>query len=501
VEITVQIGPIQEQESELVVVNLFEGVESPGGATKAVDTALNGRISQVIASGDFKGKKGELLILYSGGALPAKRVLVVGLGSQEKFGLEVVRQVSATVAQRVRKLGLRAYHSVVHGAGQGGLEVADAAQALVEGAILGLYRFDEYKTKTDEEAQPVEELILVEFDEKRATQVALGAQAGQIVADATCLARDLINRPGSAATPRVLAAAAQKVAEEYGLTYQVLDENQMKELGMGALLGVARGAAEPPRFIILEHNADQEGLPTIVLVGKGITFDSGGLSLKSSEGMLTMKGDMAGAAAVLGTLRAVAELEVPLHVVGLMPATENMPGDKAYKPGDVLRGMSGKTIEIINTDAEGRLALADGLAYAARYEPDAVVDIATLTGACMVALGRVAAGLMTEDTTLAERLEAAGQATGERVWPLPLWEEYRPLIDSDVADMRNTGKERWGGAISAAMLLREFAEGCPWAHLDIAGTSFVEDAKIPYRPKGGTGFGVRLLTQFLRDWE
>lgn len=498
-EVNVKAGPIQAQESDLIVVNLFEGVEEPGGATKTVDEALGGRIRQVLQSGDFKGKKGELLLLYPEGSLPAKRVLVVGLGPQEKFNLEVVRQVSAKVAQRARDLGVRGYHTVVHGAGQGGLEVAEAAQALVEGAILGLYRFAEYKAEDEGKGQQ-EELTLVEFDEQRTTQIALGAQAGRVIAEATCFARDLINQPPSALTPRILATRAQKMAEEHGLQYRVLDENRMRELGMGALLGVARGSDEPPRFLIVEHNADRQDLPTVVLVGKGITFDSGGLSLKTPEGMQTMKGDMAGAAAVLGALRAAADLGVPLHVVGLVPATENMPSGKAYKVGDILRSMSGKTIEIVNTDAEGRLILADALAYAAQYKPDAVVDIATLTGACMVALGREAAGLMTEDDDLAQRLTAAGEATGERLWRLPLWEEYRSYIESDVADMRNTGKERWGGAITAAMLLREFAQGYRWAHLDIAGTSFVEDSKNPYRPAGGSGFGVRLFIQFLRDW-
>ncbi|MBC7225065.1 MAG: leucyl aminopeptidase, partial [Anaerolineae bacterium] len=380
-EVNVKTGPIQEQVSDLIVVNLFEGMEAPGGATKAVDEAMGGRIRQVIQAGDFKGKKGELLLLYPGDALPAKRVLVAGLGPQEKFNLEVARQVSAKVAQRARDLGVQAYHTVVHGAGQGGLEVAEAAQALVEGAILGLYRFAEYRTQDEEKGKTVQELTLVEFDEQRATQMALGAQAGQVVAEATCFARDLINQPPSAMTPRILATQAQKMAERYGLQYKVLDENRMRELGMGALLGVARGSDEPPRFIIVEHNADRQDLPTLVLVGKGITFDAGGLSLKTSEGMRTMKGDMAGAAAVLGALRAAAVLNLPLHVVGLVPATENMPSGKAYKIGDVLQAMSGKTIEIVNTDAEGRLILADALAYAAQYKPDAVVDIATLTGA------------------------------------------------------------------------------------------------------------------------
>jgi leucyl aminopeptidase len=274
----------------------------------------------------------------------------------------------------------------------------------------------------------------------------------------------------------------------------------MAELGMGALLGVAQGSAEPPRFIILEHNADKQNLPTVALAGKGITFDSGGLNIKGPDSMLRMKGDMGGAAAVIGTLQSVAKLALPIHVVGLVPATENMPGGRAYKPGDILKGLNGKTIEIINTDAEGRLILADALAYAARYKPDAVVDLATLTGACVVALGTGMAGLFTEDDALASKLLAAGEASGERLWRLPLEDSFRPLIDSDVADMRNTGKERAAGATSGAMLLREFAEGYSWAHLDIAGTSFVQGKGNPYQISGGSGFGVRLLTQCLRDW-
>ncbi|NLE77509.1 MAG: leucyl aminopeptidase [Chloroflexi bacterium] len=499
-QIIVATGPIEKQESPLLVVNLFEGQEKPGGATGAVDAALHGQISALMASGDFKGKKGEIVILYPAGAIPAHRVLLVGLGKAEKCHAETLRQVAAAVAQKAAALGVAEYHSVVHGAGRGGMDPADAAQAVAEGTILGLYRYDEYKTK-DKEDREVEQLTLVELDEVRSTQVALGAQLGQTVARATCLARDLINKPAAVVTPMMLAATAQKMAEERGLSFSALDEGKMRELGMGALLAVNHGSAEPPRLIILEHNADRSDLPTIVLVGKGLTFDSGGLNIKPGDSMTTMRGDMAGGAAVFGTMQAVAELRLPLHVVGLVPATENMPGSRAYKPGDILTTISGKTIEVLNTDAEGRLILADALAYAKRWNPTAVVDLATLTGACAVALGRYAAGLMTEDDDLAAKLSQAGDISGDRVWRLPMWEEYQSLVESDVADVRNTGKVREGGAIAGAMLLREFAEGYRWAHLDIAGTSFAQDGAIPYRPKGGTGFGVRLLVQFLQDWK
>jgi leucyl aminopeptidase len=503
-EINIASGGIQAAEDDLIVVNLFEGVESPGGATGAVDSALGGAISEAIASGDFRGKRGETAVFYPRGAIPARRVLVVGLGSREAFSLEAVRWAAAAAARKVRDLGVQSFSSIVHGSGAGGIAVESAAQATVEGAILGLYRYQELKNKPPDRPDP-ERFTLVQFDPASVPAVEAGVRVGQIAAGAACLARDLVNRPANYATPSDLADLALEIAGEFDtMRCQVLSESDAHALGMGAFLGVAQGSEEPATFVILEHNPGREDLDTVVLVGKGITFDTGGISLKPAEKMDRMRGDMGGGAAVLATLSAVGHLDLPLHVVGLVPATENMPGAWAYKPGDVLVALNGKTIEVINTDAEGRLILADALAYAARFEPKAVVDLATLTGACVIALGRgVAAGAFCADEDLLARLQAASQASGERIWHMPLYDDYLDRIESLTADLANTGG-RFGGVGTSAMFLKQFAEGYPWAHLDIAAMSFEERPATPKRPaqlqKGATGFGVRLLVQFLRDW-
>jgi leucyl aminopeptidase len=504
VEIQVIGGGIQATEDELIVVNLFEGVETPGGATGAVDQAMDGAIREAIASGDFQGKKGETALFYPRGAIPASRVLVVGLGPQGEFTLEGVRWVAAVAAQKARELGVESFSSIVHGAGAGGLSLDMAAQAVVEGTILGLYRYQELKNKAPDRPDPAR-LTLVQFDVDRLAAVEAGARVGQIVAEAACTARDLVNRPANYATPGDLGDLAFEIAGEFeSMRCQVLLEEDAAELEMGAFLGVAQGSDEPAAFIILEYNPGREDLDTLVLVGKGITFDSGGLSLKPVEKMDRMRGDMAGGAAVLGTMLAVGRLDLPLHVVGLVPATENLPSARAYKPGDVLTAMNGKTIEIISTDAEGRLILADALAYAARFEPKAVVDLATLTGACVVALGSGrAAGLFATNDELLGQLQRASQSSGERIWHMPLFDDYLDALESLTADLSNSGG-RTGGVGASAIFLKQFAEGYPWAHLDIAGMSFEERPGTPKRPaylqKGGTGFGVRLLVQFLRDW-
>jgi len=503
-DINVLAGSIDTVEDELIVVNLFEGVDKPGGATAAVDQALGGAIADAIAGGDFKGKKGEVAVFYTRSALPAPRVLLVGLGLQDKFGLNAVREAAAAAAKKARALGVKSFSTIVHGAGAGGLTLESAAQAVVEGTILGLYRYQELKNEPPDRPDP-ERLILVQLDAANLPAVEAGARAGEIVAEAACLARDLANRPANYATPEELAELALDIAGDFEtLSCQVLDEEDADELGMGAFLGVAQGSDEPAVFIVLEHNAGRDDLDTVVLVGKGITFDSGGISLKPGEHMDKMRCDMAGGAAVLATMLAVAELNLPLHVVGLVPATENLPSGSAYKPGDVLTALNGKTIEIISTDAEGRLILADALAYAARFEPKAVVDLATLTGACVTALGSgVAAGVFSSDDSLLARLQAASQATGERIWQLPLYDDYIDKIESLTADMTNSGG-REGGVGSSAIFLKQFTGDYPWAHLDIAGMSFEERGDSPKRPaylqKGATGYGVRLLIQLLRDW-
>jgi leucyl aminopeptidase len=503
-DIKVSAGGIQATDDELIIVNLFEGVDTPGGATGAVDKALGGVIAEAVAAGDFQGKKGEIILFYARGSIPARRVLVVGLGPPDGFTLETIRWASAAAARKARDLGATSFSSIVHGGGAGGFPLDAAAQAVVEGTISGLYRYQELKNKTPERPDP-ELFTLVEFDPSKVPAVEAGARAGEIAADAACLARDLVNRPANYATPTDLADLAMDIASEFDtMRCQVLNEQDASELGMGAFLGVAQGSDEPATFIIMEHNPGREDLDTVVLLGKGITFDTGGISLKPAENMDRMRGDMGGGAAVLATLYAVGMLALPLHLVGLVPATENMPGARAYKPGDVLAAMNGKTIEIINTDAEGRLILADGLAYASRFEPKAVVDLATLTGACSVALGRgTAAGVFSTDNDLLARLQAASRASGELIWHLPLYDEYLDKLESLTADLSNTGG-RFGGVGTSAMFLKQFAEGYPWAHVDIAPMSFEERPSTPKRPpflqKGGTGFGVRLLVQFLRDW-
>lgn len=496
----VKVGAIQQEPSDLIVVNLFEDVRQPGGATGAVDQALGGQIGALTAAGDFRGRANETAILYPTGAIPARRVLLVGLGRRDKLNLDRVRQAAGTAARRARDLGVSRFATVIHGTGTGGLDLQNAAHALVEGTVLGLYRFLAHKTEVEAaDRLEVTDVTLMVFQSVDQETVQRGVHIGRAVATSTWLARDLINEPANVITPTRLADLARSLAAEHRLAVDVLDRQQMEGLGMGALLAVAQGSHQPPQFIILQHNAERQDLPTLVVVGKGITFDSGGLDLKPGDNMEKMKGDMAGAAAVLGVLRAAALLALPLRVVGLIPATENMPGGGAVRPGDVVHSLSGKTIEILNTDAEGRLVLADALAYAARFQPAAVIDLATLTGAIWVALGDQAAGVMTPDDGLAARLVAAGEVTGERVWRLPLFEEYGEQIKSDVADVKNVGG-RPAGAITGAKFLEKFAGAYPWAHLDIYGTHWAEKEK-PYLAKGATGYGVRLLVQLLRNWK
>lgn len=496
--IDVTVGAIQEQEAQAIVVNLFEGVTEPGGATGAVDAALDGQIRALIAGGDFRGKRNEVTVLYPHGAIPAQRVLLVGLGKAEKFSLDVARQAAGTAATKARDLGVTHLHTIVHGAGIGGFDPEQAAQALVEGTLLALYRFEELKTQDLADRQ-LDALTLVEFDAGRREALETGARVGQSLAEGAIVARNLVNRPANVATPYHLAQQAEKIAAETGLDVQIIEEDELEEMGMHSFLSVSHGGGEPPCLIVLEHNAERKDLPTVALVGKGITFDTGGISLKPSLKMELMKGDMGGAAAVIGAMRAVAQLDLPLHIVGIVPATENMPDAHATKPGDVVFSLKGITIEIINTDAEGRLVLADGITYADTFAPDAIIDIATLTGGRVVALGAHAAAVM-GDAGLVARLKAAGEATRERVWELPLFEEYGEQLKSQVADVKNVGG-REGSSITAGFFLSKFVcNATPWCHIDIAGLD-QSDKAAPYTPKGATGYGVRLLVETLRRWD
>jgi leucyl aminopeptidase len=494
-QVIVEQGTIQNTTADTLIVNLFSGVTAPGGATGAVDQALGGAISDIIAGGDLRGKAGEVAVLYPRGQIGARRVIVVGLGDREKFDLEAVRRAAAAAIRKARALNAVHVATVVHGAGIGGLDAGDAAQATVEGSLLALYEFDAPKAKKEPSGR-IASLTIVEHDAAKVEAIRAAAETAEAIAAGVAQARDLVNLPPNMATPTMLAETAQAIADEYGLGITIGDRAWAREHEMGAFLAVAAGAGEEPKFIVMEHNAERADLTTVVLVGKGITFDTGGISIKPTEGMWTMKGDMGGAAAVIGAMKAISALDLPLHVVGITPCTENMPDAYAYRPADVITASNGKTIEIISTDAEGRMVLADGLVYARRYDPAYVIDLATLTGSCVVALGKgVAAGVFSNDDTLRDDLLAAADATYERLWPLPLYEDYRRAIDSDVADMKNSGG-RMGGVGTSAVFLQEFTD-YPWAHLDIAGMGLA-DKPGEYGPVGGTGYGVRLLVAYLR---
>jgi leucyl aminopeptidase len=498
-EIKVSGGKLQESSADTLVVNLFEDTTKSSGATAALDQLLGGAIQELIANGDLHGKLGEVSVLYPRGAIAAKRVLVTGLGPEEKLDLETVRRAAAHAIKKARELGAKHVASVVHGAGAGGLKLAEAAQAVGDGSQLALYKF-KAPGKKFVPPKEIESLTLVEADAKKLAEIEAGARISAAVCPAVCLARDLVSLPPNVATPSMLAQTAEEIAKAYGMKITVGDREWAAERKMGAFLAVAQAAHQPPRFIVLEHNAGRADLDTIVLVGKGITFDSGGISLKPSEKMEDMKSDMAGAAAVLCTMKVVGMLNISLHVVAIAPCTENVPGGGSYHPADVLTASNGKTIEIISTDAEGRLILADALVYAQQFKPKAVVDLATLTGACVVALGEwVSAGLFTTDDWLRDKLLASGTRMHERLWPLPLWDDYYKKIVSIVADMANTGG-RNGGVGSSAIFLKEFTD-YPWAHVDMAGMALIiKKLETPYTPWGATGYGVRLLVDFLRNW-
>lgn len=493
IKITIQTGRIDKIRTSAAIIPVFDE-EEPGRDAGRIDKALAGMIRRHIKRGDFKPRLGSTSVLYPEGRIPAERVILAGAGKKSEFTLDRLRQAAAKAVVFARHLG--APDAIIPG-DITGLDPTDAGQAVAEAAVLGLYRFLKYKTDEQNDYKgEIKRLTIVSEDAGGAALLRKGAKAGEVISDAAVMVRDMVSHPSSDMTPAVVADIAKDLGKRYRLKVKVLERNDMKRLGMGALLGVSSGSVQPPKFIIVEYLRGGKR-PFIALVGKTITFDSGGISIKPAENMDKMKDDMSGGAAVLGAIRAAAELDLPLNIVGLLPATENMPSGSAYKPGDVLKTISGKTIEIINTDAEGRLILSDALGYACRYKPAVIVDIATLTGACRIALGQEAIGMLGSDGAFKQKMREAGEKTGERVWELPLWEGYYDLIESDIADMKNTGG-RDGGVITAACLLSKFVEKYPWVHLDIAATAWIEKDR-PYIPKGATGVGVRLLTQFLRD--
>jgi leucyl aminopeptidase len=481
-----------ESRADVVVIGRHSDEARPAGELAEMDARLGGVLSRVLAAEKFEGKPGQISYFFTNGALPAARVMVVGLGPKRSAEAETVRRAAAATARRARDLGASTVAMYLPAAG---IPARERAQATVEGARLGTYRFDKYLKEKN--GKVLASLAVLEPERRLQAAAREGARLGEVGADATALARDLVNEPANVVTPSFLAARAQEIAKAGRLRVRVLDREACTKLGMGAYLGVAQGSQEPPRFIHLTYAPGRRARRRVVVIGKGITFDSGGLDLKTADGMLRMKDDMSGAAAVLGIFQALPRLRLPVEVHGLIAATENMPSGTAQRPGDIVRALNGLTIEIGNTDAEGRLTLADALAYAAReIKPHEMVDLATLTGAVVIALGLGVSGLFATQDGLAERLLAAARASGERMWRLPLHDEYKDGLKSEVADLNNISSQRGGGAIVAALFMRDFAGGVPWAHLDIAGTAFSE-RELPLGPKGGTGVAVRTLLAYL----
>ena len=493
-EIKAIAGDIARIEAGAVIVNFFEGMEHPEGDTATLDEALGGTISQLISQGEIKGKLNQISIIHSLGKFPAARVVVVGLGKQQELTLDKVRGAVAETCRLLRQKNVDSIATIAQGAGIAGITTEGAAQAITEGVLLGVYSFRKHLTKEPEYGE-IKELSVVDADATKLPALEQGCNKGRILAEATNLARDMVNEPGNYMTPSNMAEMATKLAETYGLELSILEREQMQEMGMGALLGVAQGSRQPPKFIVLNYKAGDSKEPDIALIGKGITFDSGGISIKPSEGMGDMKGDMAGGAAVMAAISAIAQLKPKINVMALVPATENLPDGNALKPADVVTAMSGKTIEIISTDAEGRLTLADALGYAKKHGAKLVVDVATLTGACRVALGDVCTGAFGNNQELVDKVLAAAAEAGELTWQMPMYDEYKELNKSEVADIKNVGG-RYGGAITAAKFVAEFADDTPWVHLDIAGTSMTDKEKN-YKVKGATGVPVRTLVNLV----
>ncbi len=483
-------------ECDALVVGVVEGEIGQPPATVELNRVMGGGIAERLRAGDLKGTVGDLVPVAPGPEVRARRIIVVGLGKSERCTEETLRQATG---RAIRWLGQRGGGTVATLLPLGLGRRASAANvgAVAEAAVMAAFRTPSYgdRARKQDEQRPVERLLIVEPRKGKVSHLAAAAQRGQVLGEGTNHARRLAELPANFLTPRALASETRKLLRGSGMRVTVHDEQWIKEQGMGALLGVAQGSHEPPRFIVVEYRprrADRH----VVLVGKGITFDSGGISLKPRAGMEQMKYDMSGAAGVIGTMYAVGKLQPTTRVTGLVPAAENMPDGRAIKPGDVLLTAAGKSVEVLNTDAEGRLILADALDYGRRSQPDAMIDMATLTGACKIALGGVACGLMGNDEAVIEGLRRAGEESGERAWPLPLLPEHDELVRGTVADLRNSVAGGGGGALTAAAFLRPFAGDVPWAHLDIAGVAWL-DGDRNYLKKGSAGFGVRLLSHYL----
>ncbi len=486
-------APLGAVEADLVVVPWFE--DEGAGAVRDIDPASGGEVARALASKEFTGREYDIFTTgVTGSGWRARRVALAGAGKRSSFNSALARKLASAAGLWTRQRRIGRVGFVMRADVDDVADSSEMAQAIAEGLTLAEFDPGRYKTRDHDASVPPAWTIITAAGEEVASRVRGAAARGRLLGECSNLARDLANEPGNTLTPREFARRATAIASQAGVSVEVLEEEQIAKLGMGLLLGVARGSHEPPRLLVFRYEpAGAPATPVLGFVGKGITFDSGGISIKPADGMERMKDDMAGGAAVACAMRAIAMLHAPIRVIGVVPTTENMPGGRAIKPGDVLTSASGKTVEVINTDAEGRLILADGLWYARQLGATHLVDVATLTGAVVVALGKLTSGLFGTPPDFVEQVRRVAERAGDRVWPMPLFEEYFDQLKSDIADFTNTGG-RPGGSITAALFLKEFTDGLPWVHMDIAGTAWAEEAK-PYLPKGPSGVAVRTLAE------
>jgi leucyl aminopeptidase len=495
-KLTLETKPFAALETDALVTYVFEEADPVQGRLADLDKLAGGLLGKLAKSGEVAGKMLEITLLHAPAGIKAQRLLLVGAGKREQFNPATLRKVAGVA---LRNLKSRNIHKLVFLLHEGDVN-EQSAQAVAEGVVTADFETDKYKTDKKKD-KFIDEVILAGYDDSAKAAGEKGLTRGRIIGDAQNFARDLVNEPSNKLTPAILADKAQAMAKEAGLAVDILDEKKIAELKMGALLSVAQGSVEPPRVIVITYTPTnpKPGGAVIGLVGKAVTFDTGGISIKPADGMEKMKYDMAGGATMIGIMRALAVLKPNVKVICVVPSTENMPGGKAQKPGDIQTAMSGKTIEVLNTDAEGRLILADAIHYAKQLGVTHIVDSATLTGAIVVALANVNVGVFGNDQPWTDKLLASAKATGEKMWQMPMDEEYREFIKGSFADIQNIGSGKGGGAITGAMFIREFAGDTPWIHLDIAGTAWNDDAK-PWLAKGPTGVSLRTLVHLVTSF-
>jgi len=500
VEVRAKRIELEIYQTKLLAVGLFSDGKGLDSICRRLDKKLDGAISKLVELGDFKAKPKTTAVVYGDGRIGAERVLLVGLGEKRKADIDTMRKAAMIAANTAVKMRLDKIGFALHSAFGARFDAVVAGQVCAEGAYFGSYRYDEFVTEAEDGRADSLTVELVDSDSARIRRLNKGLSAGSIIGSAQSYARTIANRPANVINPPSLATEAKKLANSIAnISCTVFDEKQLADKNMGGILAVGAGSANRPRLIVLKYNGGKSAShrPTIGLVGKAITFDSGGISIKPAAKMDQMKLDKSGGMAVMGTIKAAAELKLPLNILGIIPAAENLPSGTSYRPGDIITTYSGKTVEVQNTDAEGRMILCDGLAYAVKQNCDVIIDIATLTGACLVALGKHMAAVMTNDDSLGRRLRAAAKQSGEKLWPMPCGDEYAEEMKSKIADLKNIGG-KWGGACTAASFLRQFVEDKKWAHLDIAGMDMFE-TESEISTEGARGFGVRLLATYLID--